>query len=64
MVVSLTGETKKLSQISDQFYHHHHGISPGEHAIQLVVNGYKDGSSQVTVKANSIVNVTGNLEQK
>lgn len=38
-------------------------LAPGEHAIQLVTSGYKDWSSKVMVKANSIVNVTGTLQK-
>jgi len=35
----------------------------GEHSVQLVLQGYKDWASQVIVKADSIVNVTGALEK-
>jgi len=38
-------------------------LKPGEHSVQLVLHGYRDWSSQVTVKGNSIVNVSANLEK-
>ena len=38
-------------------------LKPGKHRIQLVATGYKDWIGEIEVKANSIVNVTGKLEQ-
>ncbi|HXM62996.1 MAG TPA: PEGA domain-containing protein [Terriglobales bacterium] len=35
----------------------------GKHAIQLVTQGYKDWTSNVEVRENSIVNVTANFEK-
>jgi PEGA domain-containing protein len=37
-------------------------LSPGKHSVQLVMRGYRDWASDVVVKANSLVNVTGTLE--
>ncbi len=39
-------------------------LSPGEHTVQLVADSYKDWSSKVTVKADSIVNVMGSLDKR
>jgi PEGA domain len=38
-------------------------LPPGKHSIQLVRQGYKDWTSYVDVRENSIVNVTARLEQ-
>jgi len=38
-------------------------LKPGEHSVQLVLQGYKDWASQMIVTADSIVNVTGDLEK-
>jgi len=38
-------------------------LKPGEHSVQLVLQGYKDWASQVSVKGDSIVNVTGALDK-
>ena len=35
----------------------------GKHSIQLVRQGYKDWTSDLDVRENSIVNVTANLEK-
>ena len=38
-------------------------LRPGNHRVQLVLQGYKDSLIDVEVKADSIVNVTGKLER-
>lgn len=38
-------------------------LSPGRHSIQLVRQGYKDWTSALEVKGNSIVNITAKLEK-
>jgi len=38
-------------------------VAPGKHAIQLVTQGYKDWTSNLEIKENSILNVTATLEK-
>lgn len=38
-------------------------LKPGKHQVQLVLAGYKDWTTDVDIKADSIVNVTGTLER-
>jgi hypothetical protein len=38
-------------------------LSPGKHSIQLVRQGYRDWTSDLSVRENSIVNVTAKLEK-
>ncbi len=38
-------------------------LTAGKHSVQLVIKGYKDWTSDLVVKANSIVNVTAALEK-
>jgi hypothetical protein len=38
-------------------------LSPGKHSIQLVTRGYKDWTTALEVRENSIVNVTAKLEK-
>ncbi len=38
-------------------------LAPGKHSVQLVMKDYKDWTSELVVKANSIVNVTATLEK-
>ena len=59
MVVSLTGETKKLSQISDQFYHHHHGRVPSTLGAPLRLLWFNSEASIVFRRPGTKMPISG-----